>query len=323
MSGLFERLFLRFVLNAVLELKEALLLPVKVPCTEIGTLQLNFVIGLDADQPLFEGSPLSPLVGMSRRGTDDSVDFVLSPLPVSPVVSRSTRRLDVTRSPRGSMTSAHSSTASLQAIVEEPDPAEEGKVSSVVRLSTPRGRSPLRNSFQAPGSDEDEGVAMKTPSSSREENCKLLSPVDAGSPSSAPHPSLDSPESNDPKLPEDVDQVLINTAPQPQQPSTSNGDRTKSPRIVIEQPTSADETAGGVLGDTSTTAVDRGSNGSTTRLRKTVDGQAEPVNTRGSISSAAIPPEHEGGWFKAFFRLLFVDWIGGFISKLCGGRRKT
>ncbi|KKY35961.1 putative pt repeat family protein [Diaporthe ampelina] len=30
-----------------------------------------------------------------------------------------------------------------------------------------------------------------------------------------------------------------------------------------------------------------------------------------------------GNWFSAFFRLIFVDWVGGFVSRLCGSRRKT
>lgn len=30
-----------------------------------------------------------------------------------------------------------------------------------------------------------------------------------------------------------------------------------------------------------------------------------------------------GNWFSAFFRLIFVDWVGGFVTRLCGSRRKT
>lgn len=30
-----------------------------------------------------------------------------------------------------------------------------------------------------------------------------------------------------------------------------------------------------------------------------------------------------GNWFSAFFRWIFVDWVGGFVSRLCGSRRKT
>ncbi|POS80163.1 hypothetical protein DHEL01_v201426 [Diaporthe helianthi] len=30
-----------------------------------------------------------------------------------------------------------------------------------------------------------------------------------------------------------------------------------------------------------------------------------------------------GNWFSAFFRWIFVDWVGGFVSGLCGRRRKT
>lgn len=30
-----------------------------------------------------------------------------------------------------------------------------------------------------------------------------------------------------------------------------------------------------------------------------------------------------GNWFSAFFRLIFVDWVGSFVTRLCGSRRKT
>ncbi|KAK0623512.1 hypothetical protein B0T14DRAFT_494978 [Immersiella caudata] len=281
--------------------------------------------GLDEDQASFEGVPLSPVISMSRRGTEDNIgDFVLSPVPISPVMPRSARRLEVTRSPRGSIASAHSSTASLQAIdeTEEPDQEEESKVPHVIRLSTPRGRSPLRNSFKFPRSDEDEGVVMKNTRSSdapKGENGKLLSAENPGS--SSRDSSRDSPESSEHKngnLPEEADGGSKKPTAQMSRPSTSRQAQ-NSPRIVIEAPVSADGADGGA----STTGTDRGTNGSTTRLRKTGDWQAEQATTRGSVPAAAIPPERKGRWFKAFFRLLFVDWIGGFISRLCGGRRKT
>jgi hypothetical protein len=277
--------------------------------------------GLDEDQASFDGVPLSPVINMSRRGTEDNIgDLVLSPIPVSPVVSRSTRRLEVTRSPRGSVTSAHSSTASLQAIDEadEPDQDEQKKAPHVVRLSTPRGRSPLRNSFKSPGSDEDEGVVMKSTKSSHAPegaNGNLLSADSAGFPSQgSPRDSPESSGQKNGKLPE----VVNGVSKQPDTQASTPDEAQKSPRIVIEAP----ETADGVVGEASTTGVDRGSNGSTTRLRKTGNGQADTSTSRSSVPAAAIPPEHERGWFKAFFRLIFVDWIGGFISRLCGDRRK-
>ncbi|KAK0646564.1 hypothetical protein B0T16DRAFT_413745 [Cercophora newfieldiana] len=286
-------------------------------------LQLTILAGLDEDQASFDGAPLSPVVGMSRRGTEDNVgDFVLSPIPVSPVVPRSGRRLDVTKSPRGSITSAHSSTASLQAIqeAEEPEPEEETRTPHVVRVSTPRGRSPLRNSFKSPGSDEDEGVVMKDTANShpaKEENGRLLSPDDAESSAQGSDPANTA-------LPENADEAPKTIASHTSGTSTPDGTPDKaqmSPRIVIGAPEG--EAADGDAGRASTTAVDGGTDGNTARLRKTGNGQAEQAAARGSVPSAALPSQQEGGWFKAFFRLLFVDWIKGFISRLCGNRRNT
>lgn len=50
---------------------------------------------------------------------------------------------------------------------------------------------------------------------------------------------------------------------------------------------------------------------------------AERSGTPTSINQAGQDAAKSGNWFMAFFRLIFVDWIGGFVSKLFGGKRET
>ncbi len=302
--------------------------------------------GLNEDQASFEGAPLSPVIGSSRRGTEDfTADFLLSPLPVSPVVPRAARHLGVPRSPRGSISSAHSSTQSLQAIDEadEPSPAEETRNPPVILLSNPR-KPPWRRS---PDSDEDEGIAMRDNTSKKTSNPEdgdLLSPMPVVSQLlHKPLKGLSEAGTNvlgpgDSKLePPAGDQSLPQTPPGIE----SEAPRRESPRIVIEAAEDRGETSGtqncqdangnieagsskvsdGVVDGAASKGVDSPDSNSK-QLRKR-SAQNEAVSTGTPLSSASIPPDQEGGWFRAFFRMVFVDWIGSFISRLCGGRRKT
>lgn len=314
--------------------------------------------GLGEDQASFEGAPLSPIVGLPRRGTEDFTgDFLLaSPIPVSPVVPRAPRRLEVPKSPRGSFSSNHSSMLSLQSISEgeEPSPAEV-RSAPVVLLSEPRRRS----DYKSPASDEDEGVAMKDsrrPSTPKGENDGLLTPEAASPRCIASRVSSDSgPDASDSRGAEVVGRPdQEQAAPQTPESSTPDGGPNESPRmsppIVIVSAEYVKDAAGevtrssdqhvqrdadedveasqpangayGIAGESTATAVD-GSTNNPAQLKKR-GARGESLNTRASIHSAAIPPpDHEAGWIQAFFRLLFVEWIGGFISRLCGGRRRT
>ncbi|KAK0711123.1 hypothetical protein B0H67DRAFT_555155 [Lasiosphaeris hirsuta] len=268
--------------------------------------------GLGEDQASFEGTPLSPVVGLHRRGTEDFTgDFLLaSPIPA-----------------------------------EEPSPAEF-RNAPVVLLSEPRRRS----DYKSPLSDEDEGVAMKDsrrPSTPKLENGGLLTPEAAPPRHIVSHASSD-PGSDALKVEGRPDQEQA--TPQTPESTTPDGGPSESPRIVIESAEEVNETAGeatrssdqhvqhnvdedaeasqpangvdGIAGKRTTTAVDE-STTNPAQLRKRA-ARGESSETQASIHSAAMPPpDHEAGWIKAFFRLLFIDWIGGFISRLCGGRRRT
>lgn len=55
---------------------------------------------------------------------------------------------------------------------------------------------------------------------------------------------------------------------------------------------------------------------------------AQPNPRDRSTTPNSIPEAHRdaaknGNWFTAFFRLIFIDFVGGFVSRLCGRRRKA
>lgn len=66
--------------------------------------------------------------------------------------------------------------------------------------------------------------------------------------------------------------------------------------------------------------------GQPSSMKKRSAHQSSPRDRSGTPASI---PENDweaaknGNWFSAFFRLIFVDWVGGFVSRLCGGKRKT
>lgn len=296
--------------------------------------------GLDEDQALFEGVPLSPVVGpASRRGTEDPVsDLLLSPIPVSPVLPRVVGRPGMSKSSRSSVISAHSSTASLQAIAEseEVDEAEEPRSPPVVFRSTLKMPSPL----QPPSSEEDEGVVLKDrvkPGKTKGGDTGLptlnaAQSPDQSVPQTPPRPDSKA-HSGDKTTMKDVDEDLSGPAHTASTDINQNG----SPRIVIETAEEMETAARKPLRQES----DNGTNGfagessasgtvleaTSGQLRKRVaddeDDEDDNATSETGLLLASRPPEHRGGWFTAFFRLIFVDWFGGFISKLCGGRRKT
>jgi hypothetical protein len=301
--------------------------------------------GLEEDQPSFECVPLSPVFQTSRRGSEDPVaDLLLSPTPVSPIIPRINKRLDLSRSPRLSASLNHPSMASLHSIseAEEPMPGEETRISPVVLLSTPLNRSP----FEPPGSDEDEGVSLKeneaiktkaengdipstgyslqaqsSKSSSETEEAEAVSTNAFAKDVTAP---LEVPEAREP-TPQGSPRIVIETAESVEasiERRTPSGENGQGNAVGLKRIAAGDD----VDGQAVTSSADPGNanpHGGPSQLRKRDAPQIERSGTPISIHSAAIPVAKEGGWFRAFFRLLFVDWIGGFISKLCGNRRHT
>lgn len=73
----------------------------------------------------------------------------------------------------------------------------------------------------------------------------------------------------------------------------------------------------------SSTAVEGNQGGS---LKKRTGGNKSPIgraDTPNSITGPTRDAAKNGNWFSAFFRLIFVDFVGGIVSRLCGGRRKA
>lgn len=300
--------------------------------------------GLEEDQPSFEGVPLSPVFPTARRGSEDPVaDLLLTPIPVSPIIPRINKRLDLSRSPRLSASSNHPSMASLHSIseAEEPTPGEETRISPVVLLSTPLNRSP----FEPPGSDEDEGVSLKETEATKAKAKKgdipstgdLLQEQASNSTSETEETEgaptnafakdtitpLEVPEAREP-TPQGSPRIVIETADSVEasiERGTLSGENGQGKAAGVDRNSGDD--ANGQAVSTSADAGNARPRGGPSQLRKRDGPQIERSGTPISVHSAAIPVAKEGGWFRAFFRLLFVDWIGGFISKLCGNRRHT
>lgn len=111
-------------------------------------------------------------------------------------------------------------------------------------------------------------------------------------------------------------EAALNEAP----PSNENGHKD------IQAPSSSagqDETGSRSEPVATSSAIEDSQSSS---LKKRSAPQSEPRDRSGT--PAPIPDNEweaakNGNWFSAFFRLIFVDWVGGFVSRLCGSRRKT
>ncbi|KAK0722733.1 hypothetical protein B0T26DRAFT_674406 [Lasiosphaeria miniovina] len=309
--------------------------------------------GLSEDQPAFEAVPPSPIVTSLRPGAEDilggdhflSSPIAASPIVVSPLFPRAQRRLAVPRSPRGSISSAHSSALSLQSISEgeEPSGSDQSRSSPAMLSSDP---PKLSQSYYvvSPGSDEDEGIDLKTGNGSpKGQNGDLLAPDwMAALPQQATLKSQSEPApgvSDSAKPQTSNGKAVAGPASGKPIPTESERPRTQSPRIVIEHVKDADgdadshhsdedghiEHANGTGGETYNEATaetaDAGDSGQLRKRKRAASG--ERPETPVSTHSTSIHTDRGGGWFRAFFRLLFVDWIGGFLGRLCGGRRKT
>ncbi|KAK0630599.1 hypothetical protein B0T17DRAFT_488716 [Bombardia bombarda] len=272
--------------------------------------------GLNEDRVAFEGAPISPVVGSVRRGNEDITgdSFLASPIAASPIIPRPSKRLEV---PHGSIGSAHSSSLSLQSISEAEEPSstsEDNVPSPAIRLSPPTKKSKL-STMKSPDSDEDEGIAMKD-----SESPGTPKPDDAGhhlSPASAALPRQVSPKDSEEAAAPEEDSAGVNGW---------TGETTHNNPSDATNGSIASSDVGKTTGAAAT------ENGNSSQVKKrgpaAVQGGERP-DTPASIHSTSGSSvqgihHHQVGWFRAFFRLLFVDWIGGLITRLCnGGRRQT
>ncbi|KAF6828607.1 hypothetical protein CMUS01_08513 [Colletotrichum musicola] len=248
--------------------------------------------GRNEDQTHFHGTPMSPLVGSRKASLDPYEEAVVSPGPSSPGHHK---KLELPRRSHGSMTSERS-LASLGSIAEE-----EGKDSAGVDEATREDFQPVRvpspairptpNVPTSPASDEDEGVVMKGSKS----NSKKAESARADTPEINGHTNgVHSRDLSPMSKPAQLD----------------------SPTIQIQPPEEAAESSNSQ--DASASGRDGGNKG---QLKKR--GGASSVERPGTPSSIHSVAGSKGGWLQAFFRVVFVDWIGGIFSRLFGSKRKA
>ncbi|KUI64780.1 Midasin [Cytospora mali] len=214
------------------------------------------------------------------------------------------------------------------------------------------------NSLLSPVSDEDEAIVIKNSKdkdkSSETGQSGYLTPERAMTPKPEepssprePAPNSATPVAEEDVAEENVDTVDSTAKAEPAVPTPP------SPSIVIskapdtqpveELPQAAWSSSEDGPKDIEVTSSNSGITGTESRtdtaatssgvedsqagsLRKRPAQQNNPIDragTPGSITDTGREAAKSGNWFTAFFRLIFVDWVGGFVSRLCGGKRKT
>lgn len=201
----------------------------------------------------------------------------------------------------------------------------------------------------SPASNEDEAVVLKSAKGKGESTeSGYLTPERATTPKpEEPGSPREPPPNRSPPVAEQEADFETNTeamapisAPRSPQILVSKADDGDQEEIVLSSPaldplskanTAADGPSASTSQDVnsqrdavaSSTAVE-GSQGGT--LKKRSGGNKGPTDrgdTPISITGPGPDAAKSGNWFSAFFRLIFVDFLGGIVSKLCGGRRKT
>ncbi|EEY22739.1 hypothetical protein VDBG_08849 [Verticillium alfalfae VaMs.102] len=194
------------------------------------------------------------------------------------------------------------SLTSLASIVEEDhrrieeeeydeEAVEDLRPSPVVRLPSPAVKV-TPDLLRSPASDDDEGVVLK---SSR-------SDLDVKSDTDTPAAALELPEHGTSKS---------QPSPPVQQDQTSA--RAPPPDEMDELD---DDGADGSIGQR---AAPQGEDSADGQLRR-----RNLSNDRAVASSSAQGAKNadSSNWLQAFFRVLFVDWIGGFVRQIFHGNRK-
>jgi hypothetical protein len=321
--------------------------------------------GLEADQASFEGSPPSPVINPSRRGTEDITgDFLIAP----PQVPSPSPRRNSKRSPRGSFGSA-SGKLSLHSISEAEElAAEEVPLRPAVVFSNPLKARPEQ--LKLPAGDEDEGVAFRDgvsprtvkpgqqpiaspPSSPKTQRKTSVAPAEAELDSdkerstqtvtvhSAPKPGEADPKQTNPATSEakgegHTEALQTSGANGASESNDNQGPNYAEVASSTSPPTSDTKPMSGTSeaspGTATTTATqDRDDGANTDSLRKRVgpstaqeEQRQQPAQQRQQQASSSAPrvpavyPKKGAGWIKAFFRLLFVDMVGGFFKRMFG-----
>ncbi|KAB5570647.1 hypothetical protein GE09DRAFT_1218069 [Coniochaeta sp. 2T2.1] len=307
--------------------------------------------------------PLSPVVGPSGPQNHDLVgDFLVSsPAVASPIMPRGSgsgsRLLGLPRASLGSVSSDRSSALSLGSISEAEEAGNEDEAVAPPILSTPKPRQhPLaKEDPKSPTSDDDEGIVMKTGTDktdkSREVSSNEDTPVrtpgdrtpkttelqtkvdDHDLPPAKPELRLDllpAADTSTTQAPDPASGSTTKQEPEPASAQPANGE-SSSPCFFDQPESSTHETENHTQEEEETTTTSPPTTSSNPKSSQADTGNQlrrrhpppDRVATPSSINEAGMQAAKSGNWFRSFFKMIFVDWIGGFISRLCGGRRET
>ncbi|KAK4668580.1 uncharacterized protein QC764_708600 [Podospora pseudoanserina] len=274
---------------------------------------------LNEDQASFEGVPPSPVINSPLEGTQDITDYILGDSSI-PTSHRGSQHLEVPRPSHGSASSVPVS-PSLQVISEAEEPASEenGTTPSPIIFSNPEMKS--RPSSLKPRSEDDEGVSLKDSISPRTTEAPKTAgdilfrdtpPLEASgdaAPTKANGLSLED-HSNTSKVADEAEAQVPD-------------DRSAAPAPVAVGERATDDE---IAESSHTTALESANNTNSLKKRAAPAPEVEQEIPRvtSPVSNRTTGVEHNGvSWIQAFFRLLFVDIIGGFISRLCGGKKRN
>lgn len=216
----------------------------------------------------------------------------------------------------------------------------------VVTVPSPSVKT--NNDLISPVSDEDEAVVMKDgkgkDKSVENGHSGYLTPERATTPKPEEPGSPSEPAPNTADPVEDAAPVTEPepaTAPVPPSPKivVSEAEDIPPQEVLDEAPSSNENGHKDIQAPTSSAGQDEAGSRSAPAATSSAieDSQSSSLKKRSAPQSdsrdrsgtpAPIPDNDwdaakNGNWFSAFFRLIFVDWVGGFVSRLCGSRRKT
>jgi hypothetical protein len=288
--------------------------------------------GLQADQVSFGGQPRTSVFNPSRRGTEDITgDHLLTtPIPSSPNMHRTSKK-----SPRGSISSLNAP-ASLHSISEADESAieeeeEEGDFPPAVVFTNP-GMKPRPTHLKL-FSHEDEGIALPdgvSPRTVKPTYRRIVTPQSPLSPTSGA-PARRFSIGAALEISKDRESSMGEAVPRP----PPEQKQVEGPPAIAEEGEGADDGESASAMASQSEVVDSTTKGTTATDVDDADEdtgessqpgersapQEEPAKT--STSGALVQAGPGGGWIRAFFRRIFVDFFGGLFGRFWGGSGKA
>lgn len=267
--------------------------------------------GLNEDQTCFEGALLSPVIDVNRIGDDVPKDEL--PAATSPLLSPASPGQSMPKQP-ASLQGVDRLSQSLDMIAEDPKEPESEHIEDVAVLPVV--------SVSDPASGGDEAVAARDQKSDGVEPGKVEILATTSDLTDPTDPNTGEIHVANPPTSEEA---LLHGTLASESDSAMVPD---SPRIMV-QPHDAEIESRSITELGGTTSEDTGKttardSGFATVLKNRSAPNPLPAERTDTPASLHNPPDvKNSNWLQAFIRALFVDWIGGFISRLCGGNRKA